>query len=175
MKNYQKKKGFTLIELLVVVLIIGILSAIALPQYQTAVDKARMGRLMSLTRSIADAQERYYMANGSYSDEVGNLDISFPEADIYDCNSGGRNTQCIKIGKDHCALQSASGYSYCVLRNYMAQYGIFLKNKNTTPRFGQVTCITLATSQQARGIKLCSALGGKLKLDSEDGKYYSLD
>lgn len=69
------KKGFTLIELLVVVLIIGILSAIAFPQYEAAVDKSRFMSFLPMLRSLKDAQERYYMANEQYSLDVDNLDV----------------------------------------------------------------------------------------------------
>ena len=71
------KKGFTLIELLVVVLIIGILSAVALPMYQKTVWKSRSAQLYTAVRALATAQEAYYMANGEYSDNFSNLDISF--------------------------------------------------------------------------------------------------
>ena len=77
MKN---KQAFTLIELLVVVLIIGILAAVAVPQYQKAVEKARMTEAITLLRIIANANQVFYMANGRYAtnDELELLDIDIP-------------------------------------------------------------------------------------------------
>ena len=86
---HKNKKAFTLIELLVVVLIIGILSAIALPQYQKAVLKSRYASTKALVRALADAEERYYLANNEYTTTWENLDIdSPPYLDEYESGSG---------------------------------------------------------------------------------------
>ena len=57
------RHGFTLIELLVVVLIIGILSAIALPQYVRAVKRSRMAGVVSTLKTIMHSGEAYAMTH----------------------------------------------------------------------------------------------------------------
>ena len=83
------RKGFTLIELLVVVLIIGILSSVALPQYQKAVWKSRAAAMLPNLRALAAAQEAYYMANGAYATRYDELDISFDSLPLRTTVNGG--------------------------------------------------------------------------------------
>ena len=76
----QKKScfagGFTLIELLVVVLIIGILAAIALPQYQKAVERARMTEAMQVLDNVVKAESILYMQTGRFADSLDVLNSS---------------------------------------------------------------------------------------------------
>lgn len=68
-------KGFTLIELLVVVLIIGLLSSVALPQYQKGVEKARSAEALANLRVIVQSMQVYKLANGAPSQNIEDLDV----------------------------------------------------------------------------------------------------
>ena len=70
------QKGFTLIEVLVVVLIIGILTSIALPQYQKAVMRSRFAQMLQMNKTIYNAQIVYYDTYNKYADTMDQLDIT---------------------------------------------------------------------------------------------------
>ncbi len=97
---FANSRAFTLIELLVVVLIIGILAAIALPQYQKAVEKARVAEARVILNAIYKNWQFCQLEHGADAGECGtvgalfdNLEIDLPGVTTTNCIDG---FQCIK-------------------------------------------------------------------------------
>ena len=129
MKNINKK-GFTLIELLVVVLIIGILAAVALPQYFKAVEKSRASEALSVLGSIAAAEERFRLASSDnkYTQDFSEFDISFTDEDTgADATGSTYKTKNFGITLDTNSVTATRGEGkasvgesgkYTITRNY---------------------------------------------------------
>jgi len=77
----RDNKGFTLIELLIVVVIIGILAAIAIPQFASTKEKAFDAAAKTDLRNLMSAQEAYFADNQTYAADVATLGTSFVESD----------------------------------------------------------------------------------------------
>ena len=176
MKN---KKGFTLIEMLVVVLIIGILAAVALPQYQNAVLKAKVSAILPIMRRWKDAIAEYKLQNGTYckvgQDECedwpdgSDLGVSWPSSwksigsnepcgDVIDCSDGFWD--CYGGGYDDGSLECVV-YNNLMIRIVMTQPD---SEDICGGNQGKTVCVPLTPELENKCIKL-----GKPSGENDDG------
>ncbi len=153
-----KSAGFTLIELLVVVLIIGILAAVALPQYQLAVAKSRTTEAVTILKAITDAQEVYYMANGKYTNNLEDLDIDVPT------NTKAWSFSCFE--ERSCAASAKVTNLPSTIEFHM------LNVRSNVSYSGKHWC--LASKENTTGIKICKTYG-PLDYSSSTHHYYLMN
>ena len=166
----ENKNGFTLLELLVVVVIIGILAAIALPQYKMAVAKSKLSTIRNMVLALHQSVERYYLATNTQPVDLSVLDIDMPGE--YTDSSKIRKTTPEGITCGFNTRTSGRHEVICfvtILGTTAAIISTFYINKAKTER----TCLAFSNDTNDLVNKLCQIETNKSadKGECDSGKY----
>ena len=158
LKNKERNVcGFTLIELLVAVLIIGILAAVAVPQYQKVQIRSKWAALKPFAQDLAQAEESYYLANGKYTVNLNELDIACTNCSqtsyttYSTINLGGSNGKTWGNGKE-CLLFDT--YVMCRTYHPFFQYKIYLQH-SSSPNVRE--CVVAESDESTVRNQICKA------------------
>ena len=141
LKKQRSCEGFTLIELLVVVIIIGILSAIALPNFLGQTGKARETEAKNNLSSIGVSQQTYFFEHGTFADNLAKLDLSF-QSNYYNFSTP---TLVSANAVKHQAISNSPDPRATNTRNY----GLGVYYDNSSSKFSVILCQSLTPGEQA--------------------------
>lgn len=136
----KRKKGFTLLEMLVVVVIIGVMTAIAVPIYTKSMRQSRVADGLNMLDVLASAQNKYFVQHGKYAADLAALNAPVKKSAINeDFAIKTTNFTYRKEQEKSCIYATSADGSYTIAKNY---------KKNSRPVCSGDGCANLSSFVQ---------------------------
>lgn len=132
------KKGFTLLELIVVIIVLGVIMAIALPQYFKVVERGRTAEAVNVLGVLRAAQIRYYAQNSRFTNTLANLDVDVTTPTYYNISlqtpAYAEDVVIATLGRNN--VRVPAGYAGYSLRIYVNGYIDCIGNDTACTQLG---------------------------------------